>query len=133
MPCPDGAPPLLTFASSRLQKCATPLPWRCDHARQSALRRHERQQRRCFFWAEDAESQLHFGLRDAGSRSGTRAADLREVIRHLGFACPEEPVASGDYLAVPAAFALAEHLTGIRVPPASTRDTTFICGTAEIR
>ncbi|MFI9629134.1 DUF6461 domain-containing protein [Streptomyces sp. NPDC052042] len=85
-----------------------------------------------FFWAKDTELQLHFELRDAGYRSGTRADDLLKVIRHLGFTFPEEPAATDDDLAVPAAFALAERLTDIRVTPALLRDTTFICGTAEI-
>ncbi|MFF0746660.1 DUF6461 domain-containing protein [Streptomyces sp. NPDC004111] len=86
-----------------------------------------------FFWAEDTELRLHFELRDAEHRSGTCADDLLEVIRHLGFVFPEEPSDTDDDLAVPAAFALAEHLTGLRITPALLRDTTFICGTAEIR
>ncbi|MEV8456470.1 DUF6461 domain-containing protein [Streptomyces sp. NPDC052095] len=86
-----------------------------------------------FLWAEDTELQLHFELRDAGSRFGTRADDLLDVIRRLGFAFPEEPTETDDDLAVPAAFALAEHITGIRVTPALLRDTTFVCGTADFR
>ncbi|MGW3326180.1 DUF6461 domain-containing protein [Streptomyces virginiae] len=82
---------------------------------------------------------LHFELRDADHRSGTRADDLLDVIRRLGFTFPEEPTETDDDLAVPAAFALAlalalaEHLTGIRVTPALLQDTTLICGTTEFR
>jgi hypothetical protein len=36
-------------------------------------------------------------------------------------------------LATEAAFALAEHLTGVRITPELLRDTTFVCGSAEIR
>ncbi|MFE5492061.1 DUF6461 domain-containing protein [Streptomyces virginiae] len=86
-----------------------------------------------FLWAENTEVQLHFELRDADYRSGTCADDLLEVIRHLGFTFPEEPSETDDDLAVPAAFALAEHLTDLRITSALLRDTTFICGTAEIR
>ncbi|MFJ4874046.1 DUF6461 domain-containing protein [Streptomyces sp. NPDC088745] len=85
-----------------------------------------------FLWAEDTELRLHFELRDAGYRSGTRADDLLEEIRHLGFAFPEEPTDTDADLAVPAAFALAEHLTGLRVTPTLLRDTSFVCGTAEV-
>ena len=86
-----------------------------------------------FLWAEDTELQLHFELRDADCRSGTRADDLLDVIRRLGFTFPEEPTETDDDLAVPAAFALAEHLTGIRVTPALLQDATYTCGTAEFR
>ncbi|MFE2551958.1 DUF6461 domain-containing protein [Streptomyces sp. NPDC059355] len=86
-----------------------------------------------FLWAEDTALRLHFELRDAGRRSGTRADDLLDVVRRLGFTFPEEPTDTDDDLAVPAAFALAEHLTGIRVTPALVRNTTFSCGTADFR
>ncbi|MFA7768219.1 DUF6461 domain-containing protein [Streptomyces sp. NRRL S-448] len=86
-------------------------------------------------WAEDTELQLHFELRHADYRSGTRAGDLLAVIRRLGFTFPDEPTEVEDELAVPAAFAfaLAEHLTGIPVTPVLLQDTTFICGTADFR
>ncbi|MFE0580551.1 DUF6461 domain-containing protein [Streptomyces sp. NPDC058874] len=86
-----------------------------------------------FLWAEDTEPQLQFEIRDAAYRTGTRANDLLDVIRHLGFTFPEEPTKTDDGLAVPAAFALAEHITGIRVTPDLLQDTTFICGTADFR
>lgn len=86
-----------------------------------------------FLWVEDTELQLHFELRDADCRSGTRADDLLDVIRRLGFTFPEEPTETDDDLAVPAAFALAEYITDIRVTPALLQDTTFICGTADFR
>ncbi|MFD3776351.1 DUF6461 domain-containing protein [Streptomyces sp. NPDC058612] len=86
-----------------------------------------------FLWAEDTELRLRFELREADYLTGTRAGDLVDVIRRLGFAFSEEPTETDDNLAVPAAFALAEHLTGIRITPALLQDTTFICGTAEFR
>ncbi|MFD6878555.1 MULTISPECIES: DUF6461 domain-containing protein [unclassified Streptomyces] len=86
-----------------------------------------------FLWVEDTEVQLRFELHEAEYLTGTRAGDALAVIRRLGFTFPEEPTETDDDLAVPAAFALAEHRTGIRVTPALLQGTTYICGTAEFR
>ncbi|MGW4034272.1 DUF6461 domain-containing protein [Streptomyces sp. NPDC004838] len=48
-----------------------------------------------------------------------------------GFRLKEE--APETDLSSPAAFALAEHLTGIAVTPALLQDTTFCCATVQLR
>ncbi|WP_256356325.1 DUF6461 domain-containing protein [Streptomyces sp. PKU-EA00015] len=45
----------------------------------------------------------------------------------------EETSDTAENLSVPAAFALAEHLTGIRITPELLQETTFTCGSAKIR
>ncbi|MFD0308070.1 DUF6461 domain-containing protein [Streptomyces sp. NPDC127119] len=92
-----------------------------------------------FLWVENTDRRLQFDLRDAGCRNGSRPNELLEVIRSLGFEFPEEPIttdgpdpAPDADLAVAAAFALAEHLTQVRLKPSHFDEATFICGSAEI-
>ncbi|WP_405683624.1 DUF6461 domain-containing protein [Streptomyces sp. NBC_01387] len=89
-----------------------------------------------FLWAENTDRCLQFDLRDASHRYGSHPDDLLDVIRHLGFEFPEEPTTTDDLdtdRAVPAAFALTEHLTHLRLTPTHLQDTAFICGSAEIK
>ncbi|WP_330289861.1 DUF6461 domain-containing protein [Streptomyces sp. NBC_00576] len=89
-----------------------------------------------FLWAENTDRRLQFDLRDAGYLNGSRPDELLDVIRRLGFEFPEEPTTTDDLdtdRAIPAAFALAEHLTQIRLMPAHLQDTVFVCGSAEIK
>lgn len=50
-----------------------------------------------------------------------------------GFQFWYETSDTAELLATEAAFALAEHLTGVRITPELLRDTAFVCGSAEIR
>ncbi|WP_328493801.1 DUF6461 domain-containing protein [Streptomyces sp. NBC_00414] len=88
-----------------------------------------------FLWIENSDRLLQFGLRDAGRRHGGRPDELLDVIHRLGFAFPEEPATADDLdgdPAVPAAFALAEHLTQVRLTPSRLADAAFSCGSAGI-
>ncbi|MFI1360949.1 DUF6461 domain-containing protein [Streptomyces sp. NPDC020898] len=88
-----------------------------------------------FLCTENTDQRLQFDLRDAGHRYGSHPDEFLDVIRRLGFEFPEEPTTTDDLdtdLAVPAAFALAEHLTQVRLTPTHLQDTAFVCGSAEI-
>jgi uncharacterized protein DUF6461 len=86
----------------------------------------------CFLWAEHSELRLRFDLRNAGRRHGSGADELLNVIRRLGFEFPEEGTEADidPVPAVPAAFALAEQLTGVRLTPDHLQDADFVCGSA---
>ncbi|MEU1519943.1 DUF6461 domain-containing protein [Streptomyces sp. NPDC005811] len=86
-----------------------------------------------FLWAEDKVKRLTFepGLPD--QRWGTTPDDLLEAMHHSGFQFWGETSDTPEPLATEAAFALAEHLTGVRITPELLQDTTFVCGSAEIR
>lgn len=64
-------------------------------------------------------------------RWGSAPDGLRDVMERIGFPLEEE--APETDLSSPAAFALAEELTGVAVTPALLRDTTFTCATVRIR
>jgi hypothetical protein len=66
-------------------------------------------------------------------RWGTNPDELLEVMHHSGFQFWDEISDTADHLAAEAAFALAEHLTGVRITPELLKDTAFVCGSAEIR
>ncbi|WP_432144760.1 DUF6461 domain-containing protein [Streptomyces sp. bgisy084] len=51
----------------------------------------------------------------------------------IGFQFWEETSNTAQDLSAPAAFALAEHLTGVRSTPELLQKTTFTCGSAKIR
>ncbi|PKV82968.1 hypothetical protein BX283_0449 [Streptomyces sp. TLI_146] len=50
-----------------------------------------------------------------------------------GFQFWDETSDTAEHLAAEAAFALAEHLTGVRITPELLQDTTFSCASAPIR
>ncbi|MFL1900234.1 DUF6461 domain-containing protein [Streptomyces tauricus] len=92
-----------------------------------------------FLWAENTDRRLQFDLRDAGYRCGSQPDALLDVIRRLGFEFPGEPVPTDGFdadsdadVAVPAAFALAEHLTQVRLTPSHLAEATFVCGSVKI-
>lgn len=53
-------------------------------------------------------------------------------MHHCGFPFWDETSHTAEHLAAEAAFALAEHLTGVRITPGLIQDTTFIRGSADI-
>lgn len=84
-----------------------------------------------FLWAEDGVLRLCFDPMFPEDRWGAEPDELLDVMRRIGFhldAEEQEPDLSPQ-----AAFALAEHLTGVAVTPALLRDTTFTCATIRIR
>uniref|UniRef100_A0AAU2VF74 DUF6461 domain-containing protein n=1 Tax=Streptomyces sp. NBC_00003 TaxID=2903608 RepID=A0AAU2VF74_9ACTN len=86
-----------------------------------------------FLWAEDTTGRLTFEPAVPDRRGGTTPDELLEAMRHCGFQFWDETTDIAEHLAAEAAFALAEHLTGVRITPGLIQDTTFICGSAQIR
>ncbi|GAQ69761.1 DUF6461 domain-containing protein [Streptomyces turgidiscabies] len=85
-----------------------------------------------FLWADDTVKRLTFEPEIPDHRWGTTPDDLLDAMRHCGFQFGDEISDTADFLGVEASFALAEHLTGVRVTPELLRETTFVCGSAGI-
>ncbi|MFE5138351.1 DUF6461 domain-containing protein [Streptomyces fagopyri] len=85
-----------------------------------------------FLWAQDTVNRLTFepGLPD--HRWGTTPDELLDAMHHSGFQFWDETSDTAECLATGAAFALADHLTGVRITPELLRDTVFVCGSAKI-
>jgi hypothetical protein len=79
-----------------------------------------------FCWLEDGEVRAWFEPPAPGRREGGAAGTLREAMRSAGF----DVEGDGSGFSVAAAFALAEHLTGVRVTPELLRESSFLCGLA---
>ncbi|MFF1482251.1 DUF6461 domain-containing protein [Streptomyces sp. NPDC058301] len=86
-----------------------------------------------FLWAQDTVERLTFEPGMPDRRWGTTPDDLLAAMHHCGFQFWDEISDTAEHLAAEAAFALAEHLSGVRITPELLQDTTFICGSAEIR
>ncbi|MGW6742590.1 DUF6461 domain-containing protein [Streptomyces sp. NPDC055025] len=84
-----------------------------------------------FLWAEDRVLRLCFDPMFPEDRWGTEPDELLDVMRQIGFHLEAEDPET-DF-SPQAAFALAEHLTGIAITPALLQDTTFTCATVRIR
>lgn len=84
-----------------------------------------------FLWAEDQVLRLCFDPMFPDDRWGSAPDELLAVMEHTGFPLGEED--PDPDLSSPAAFALAEHLTGVAVTPALLQDTTFDCATVPVR
>ncbi|WP_251056677.1 DUF6461 domain-containing protein [Streptomyces sp. ISL-94] len=84
-----------------------------------------------FLWAEDQVLRLCFDPMFAEDRWGTAPDELLDVMQRIGFHLEEENPETD--LSSPAAFPLAEHLTGIAITPALLQDTTFTCATIQIQ
>ncbi|MCX4792154.1 MULTISPECIES: DUF6461 domain-containing protein [unclassified Streptomyces] len=86
-----------------------------------------------FLWAQDTAGRLTFEPAVPDRRWGTTPDELLEAMHHCGFQFWNETSDTAEHLAAEAAFALAEHLTGVRITPELLQNTPFICGSAEIR
>ncbi|MFG1807841.1 DUF6461 domain-containing protein [Streptomyces sp. NPDC049040] len=84
-----------------------------------------------FLWAEDQVLRLCFDPMFPEDRWGTAPDVLLDAMERIGFHLEEE--APETDLSSPAAFALAEHLTGVAITPALLQDTTFNCATVRFR
>lgn len=84
-----------------------------------------------FLWAEDQTLRLCFDPMFPEDRWGTAPDELLDVMRRIGF--PFEDDDPETDLSSPAAFVLAEHLTGIALTPALLQNTTFTCATTRTR
>ncbi|MCG7524577.1 DUF6461 domain-containing protein [Streptomyces sp. OfavH-34-F] len=84
-----------------------------------------------FLWAEDQTLRLCFDPMFPEDRWGTTPDELLDVMRRIGFHFDDDDPETD--LSSPAAFALAEHLTGIALTPALLQNTTFTCATTRTR
>jgi hypothetical protein len=80
-----------------------------------------------FFWVEDGTVKLHFEPLFPARRNGTDPDGLVDVMHDIGF----EFDGDADFdLCTEASFALAEHLTHVRLTPELLEFATFTCGVA---
>ncbi|KOU52174.1 hypothetical protein ADK55_16930 [Streptomyces sp. WM4235] len=84
-----------------------------------------------FLWAEDQVLRLCFDPMFPEDRWGTAPDELLDVMVRIGFHLEDETPETD--LPSPAAFPLAEHLTGVAISPALLQDTTFTCATVQVR
>ncbi|MER5605532.1 DUF6461 domain-containing protein [Micromonospora tulbaghiae] len=83
-----------------------------------------------FFWLDDGVLRLHFEPLFPAHRDGSDPDGLVQVMRQVGFDLSDD---DADYTVhTEAAFALAEHLTGVRLTPEFLESATYLCGTAPV-
>ncbi|MFF9003141.1 DUF6461 domain-containing protein [Streptomyces achromogenes] len=99
-----------------------------------------------FLWAEDTVRRLWFEPCFPDERWGTTPDELLDVMHGVGFPFGDDGEAEADIpgtdtpgtdapgtdLSAPAAFALAQHLTGVALTPELLEETTFTCGSVEV-
>ncbi|MFI7354807.1 DUF6461 domain-containing protein [Streptomyces avidinii] len=86
-----------------------------------------------FLWAEDRALRLCFDPLFPEDRWGTTPDELLDVMTRIGFHVDDDAPETERDLSSAAAFALAEHLTGVAITPELLQDTTFTCATVRIR
>ncbi|MQS05625.1 DUF6461 domain-containing protein [Streptomyces alkaliphilus] len=84
-----------------------------------------------FLRAEDQVLCLCFDPVFPEARWGAAADEVLDVMKRIGFPLGDETVETD--LSASAAFALAEHLTGVAITPALLQDTSFDCATVRMR
>lgn len=84
-----------------------------------------------FHWCEDGDLRLHFEPLFPFSRDGSDPDGLEPVMRQVGFDLSDKDDRQYQ-LNTEAAFALAEHLTGVRLTPELLEIAEFLCGTAPL-
>jgi Family of unknown function (DUF6461) len=83
-----------------------------------------------FLWAEDTVMRLGFEPMFPDERWGTTPDERLDLMHRIGFHFGEDSPETD--LSSLAAFALAEHLTGVTLTPELLQETTFTCGSAGI-
>ncbi|MFF4776802.1 DUF6461 domain-containing protein [Microtetraspora fusca] len=80
-----------------------------------------------FYWVEDGDIRLFFEPLSPSPRDGSDPDGLVEIMQQAGFDLRN----GGNHnLFIGAAFALAEHLTGIKVTPQLLEKSIYSCGVA---
>jgi hypothetical protein len=79
-----------------------------------------------FLWAEETTNRLAFEPMFPDDRYGSTPDDVLDVMHRIGFHFGTD--APETDISVPASFALAEELTGVRLTPELLESTTYICG-----
>lgn len=85
-----------------------------------------------FLWAEETTNRLWFEPLFPDHRWGTTPDDLLQPMHDIGFQFGAETSDTANCLAGPTAFALAEHLTGVRLTPELLHETTSFCGSVKV-
>ncbi|WP_396446385.1 DUF6461 domain-containing protein [Actinomadura sp.] len=81
-----------------------------------------------FLWAEDTVTRLSFEPMFPDTRGGSTPDEHLDLMKRIGFHFEDDPEPD---LSPWAAFALAEHLTGVTLTPELLQETTFTCGSAK--
>lgn len=82
-----------------------------------------------FLWAQDGDRRLSFDSSFPDERIGTHPDELLPVMGAVGFPFGGESADRSGVIV--AAFALAEHVTGVLLRPDLLRGTTFTCGSID--
>ncbi|MCY9783350.1 DUF6461 domain-containing protein [Nocardiopsis sp. EMB25] len=83
-----------------------------------------------FLWAQDTVARLSFEPLFPGGRWGATPDAVLDAMHLVGFHFGEDE--PEEYLPGEAAFALAEHVTGVAITPELLRETAFTCGSAKV-
>lgn len=83
-----------------------------------------------FLWAQDGVVRLTFEPMFPDTRWGSTPDELLDLMHRVGFRFRDDP---NPDLSPLAAFALADHLSGITITPELLRETTFTCGSTKVR
>jgi len=84
-----------------------------------------------FFWIEDGDIRLQFSPLEPAYREGSTPDAVLDAMLESGF--DPDPDSEDDENCVPAALALAEHLTGVRLTPELLDQATYLSGIAPVR
>nr|WP_281182518.1 DUF6461 domain-containing protein [Streptomyces sparsogenes] len=80
-----------------------------------------------FYWYVDGSVRMSYG-EDPYCRGGSHFDDLLDVVRKVGFGPMEDPDEDEDEVSTPAKFALAHHVTGVRLTRRLLETAEFTCG-----
>ncbi|MEO3874031.1 DUF6461 domain-containing protein [Nonomuraea sp. B12E4] len=80
-----------------------------------------------FHWVEDGEIRLSFDPLFPSFRRGSAPDELSAMMQRVGFDLGDDIDRS---IHDKAAFALAEHLTGVKLTPQLLEESTYLCGLA---
>jgi hypothetical protein len=86
-----------------------------------------------FYWVEDRDIRLYFQPGAPAWREGSTPDAMTDAMRQAGFDLREDAESdAGDDVSTAAAFALAEHLTGVRLTPELLTESVYLCGVAPV-
>lgn len=86
-----------------------------------------------FYWVQDSDIRLYFQPGAPAWREGSTPDALADEMRQAGFDLREGAEYNQEpYARTAAAFALAEHLTGVRLTPELVDESLYLCGIAPV-
>jgi hypothetical protein len=84
-----------------------------------------------FYWVEDADIRLYFQPESPAWREGSTPDALASEMRQAGFGLREDAEYNEEEdVRTEAAFALAEHLTGVQLTCELLDESVYLCGVA---